>query len=46
MDTSPLLGERNKVKQKKGIHMKMQDDLANTVRLELQEQKCKKDVFF
>lgn len=45
MDTSPLLGERNIVKQKKA-YMKMQDDLANTVRLQLQEQQCKKDVFF
>lgn len=45
MDTSPLLRERNKVKQKKA-YMKMQDDLANTVRLKLQEQQCKKDVFF
>lgn len=45
MDTSPLLRERNKVKQKKA-YMKMQDDVANTVKLQLQEQQCKKDVFF
>lgn len=45
MDTSPLLRERNKVKKKKA-YMKMQDDLANRVRLKLQEQQCKKDVFF